>query len=471
MTELRIALTEKQKQFLRAVEKYPVTLYGGAKGGGKSHGLRNILLLRRFQYPNSIGAIFRKTYPELEGNHIRPMFKQFPELRKYYNESKKILQLPNGSSIEFCYCESERDLDNYQGREFHDLGIEEAGQWTEASIQRLRGSNRSASSVIPARTLLTGNPGGPGHAYLKRVFVERKFTPLERAEDYAFVQALVDDNPALMESDPEYVRRLEAEPNEVLRKAYRWGDWDIFAGQYFSEIRRHIHVIKPFDIPHHWSRFGSYDFGFNHPAAFGWFATDTDGNVYMYREYIKAQQRVDQFALHVKRFEDTAKLYPIIGGLDCWTKKGVINDKTPPTIAEEFQSHGLSLQKAIVDRIQGATQLRKYLAWQDIPGRDKPRFFIFDTCPLTYDCLTRMQHDPDHMEDVLKVDSVAGDPNSGDDAYDMVRYALMSRPPLTDQPRPSYPWGTPEWARQQTEDMEEAAIEHFNKQSEDLYTG
>lgn len=464
MTELKIALTEKQKAFLHAVEKFPVTFYGGAKGGGKSHGLRNIILLRRFQHPGSIGAIFRKSFPELEGNHIGPIFRQFPELRRYYNESKKILFLPNGSSLEFCYCENDKDLDRYQGREFHDLGIEEAGQWTEAAIQRLRGSNRSSNPNIKPRTLLTGNPGGPGHAYLKRVFVEKRFKPEEVPSDYAFIQALVDDNPALMENDPDYVRRLEAEPNLALRKAFRWGDWDIFAGQFFSEIRREVHVVKDFEIPHHWNRFGAYDFGFNHPASFGWFACDSDGNVYLYRVFNKPRLRIDQQCAELLRFKDTEDLYPVVAGHDCWTKKGIINDKTPPTIAEEFQKHGIRLQKAVIDRVQGATQLRNYLAWQDKPNEEvKPKFYIFESCMQAFDCLARMLHDPDHLEDVLKVDAVDGDPDTGDDIYDMIRYGLMSRPAITDPLKPNHPWGSKEWAKEQVDQMEEQAVEHFTE--------
>jgi len=429
--ELRISLQPKQKEFAAALNETPVTLYGGAKGGGKSHGLRNIFLLRRFQYPNSHGAIFRRTYPELEGNHIRPLFAQFPALRSYWNDTKKLLTLPNGSTLEFNHCKNEIDVALYQGREFHDLGIDEAGQWTETMFRTLYGSNRSSNAGIKARCALTANPGGIGHAWLKRLFIERRYNDRERAQDYRFIQALVRDNKALLENDPDYVHRLNTEPNEALRRAFRDGDWDIFAGQYFSEIRREVHFIKPFDIPGHWSRFGSYDFGFNHPAAFGWFAVDEDGNIYLYREFIKAQLRIDQFAAEINRYQDTKKLDRVIAGLDCWAQKGILKSGTPPTIAEEFLEHGITLSRASVDRIQGATQVRNYLAWQNLPnGRTQPRFFIFDTCPITFDCLSRMQHDPDRIEDVLKQDSTEGDPHSGDDPYDMVRYALMSRPML-----------------------------------------
>lgn len=461
---LNISLQPKQKLFLRTIEQTPITFYGGAKGGGKSKAARDIMLYRRFKHSDTHGGLFRRTYKELEGNHIRPIFKEYPELRSFWNDSKKLLTLPNGSTLEFCHAENEKDVDLYQGREFEDLAIEEAGQWTEPMFRKLLGSNRSAKQGFKPRCMLTGNPGGIGHTWLKRLFIERRFNELERPQDYAFIQALVDDNQALIDNDPDYVHRLNSEPNEALRRAYRFGDWDIFAGQYFGEIRREVHLIRPFEIPHHWNKFGAYDFGFNHPAAFGWFATDTDGNVYLYREFIKAGLRIDQFSREINRFEDTKDLAPIVAGWDCWTKKGVLNESTPPTIAEEFMRHDIILKKAVIDRVQGASQLRKYLAHQNLSsGRDKPKFFIFNTCPISFDCLTRMQHDPDHVEDVLKVDATEGDPQSGDDAYDMVRYGLMSRPALTDEPRVIHPWGSPAWAANEVKDMEQQAQDYFEK--------
>lgn len=456
MIELRISLQPKQRVFADTVENVPVTFYGGAKGGGKSAGMRLIMLMRRLKYPGSHGAIFRRTYPELEGNHIRPLLDAYPVLKKFWNNSKKLLSLPNGSTLQFCHCKNEADVDLYQGREFHDLGIEEAGQWSEGMFRKLLGSNRSSKAGIKPRALLTGNPGGIGHTWLKRLFIERRFKERERPEDHAFIQALVDDNPILLENDPDYVHRLNSEPNEALRKAYRYGDWDIFAGQFFGEINREVHFIPAFAIPPHWTRFGAYDFGFNHPAVFGWFACDEDGNVYLYRELAKAQQRVDQFAALVNKHPDTAQLDYIKAGHDCWTKKGIVKTGTPPTIAEEFGNHGLILTKAVIDRIQGAAQVRNYLAWKDLPGgRTKPRFSIFQNCPITYECLCRMQTDPDRPEDVLKQDATEGDPMTGDDAYDMVRMGLMSRPILAAPPPVYHKPGTEAWAQQQAKRMEE----------------
>jgi hypothetical protein len=179
----------------------------------------------------------------------------------------------------------------------------------------------------------------------------------------------------------------------------------------------------------------------------------------MYREMVQAQLRVDQFIEKIKAYSDTMQLERIIAGLDCWAMKGVTKSGIPPTIAEEFMEQGLVLSKASTDRIQGANQLRQYLAWRDRPNQ-KPKLFIFNTCPITFDTISRMQTDPDRIEDVLKQDSTNGDVTAGDDAYDMLRYFLMSRPYLAN-PAPKPKRGTDEFFKAEENEMFENVL---NKQ-------
>lgn len=453
MLELKIKLQPKQKEFREALDKYSTVGFGGARGGGKSYALRNIFLIRRFEYPKSTGAIFRKSYPELFANHIQPMFQEHPGLRTYWSEAKKILTLPNGSTLQFCHCSNESDLSLHQGREWADLGFDEAGQTSEQIIRTLQGSNRSSIPGTPVRTALTMNPGGPNHGFLKRIFIDRRFNERERPNDYHFIQSLISDNKALTENDPDYVHRLNTETSEALRKAYLYGDWEILAGQFYSELRRDAHIIDPFHIPEHWNRFGALDFGYNHPAAVGWFATDEDGNTYLYRELVKAQMRADQIAEFMLQFPETKDM-TFSAGHDCWAKRSsVVNQAqgNPPTIAEEFLAHGIHLKHAVIDRVAGAAHLRSYLALRG--EKQKPRFYMFKTCPISYDTISRMVHDPNRVEDVLKVDAIEGDPTTGDDAYDMVRYGLMSRPAITDKLAPKHAVGSPGWYAQQATEI------------------
>ena len=427
MNEIRIALTPKQTDFDSAINKYRNTFYGGAKGGGKSFGLRSIFLKRSIEYPNTRSVIFRKTYPELYNNHIAPILTDFPFLREYYSQQNKEIKFPNGSVLMFRHCQYERDLALHQGVEYHLLGIEEAGEWPEDWFWILKGCNRSSIPGIEPKSAMTGNPGGIGHKWLKRLFIDKQYRDFEDPKDYVFIPARVYDNPALMDVDPNYINVLKANKNPLLVKAYLEGSWDLQAGQFFEELSRDMHIVDPFEIPDHWERFGAYDYGYNHPSVFGWFAVNEDGRVYLYREFVGSKRQVEDLVREFMEHEDTTKLHGgIYAGRDCFNKHDGVS------IAEKFadySDHNIVLEPADVDRINGAMQVRDYLyPREDVDGKIKPMFQMFKTCPISFDTLINMQHDSKRPEDVLKIDANAEDPFSGDDCYDMIRYGLMSRP-------------------------------------------
>lgn len=429
--EIDIALQPKQLEFLRGIDAKRELLFGGGRGGGKSRGLRSVHLIRRIRFAKSKGTIWRRTYPELERNHIRPLFVEHPQLRQFYNEQKRLLTLPNGSTQEFCYAESRRDLVKAQGSECDDLGLEEAGDWEEDEYETLLATNRS--SEHEAKSQLTANPGGRGHAWLKRRFVH------SNDPTRGFIQSLLSDNPALVHNDPNYKRVLENIKNDALRRAWLLGDWDITAGTYFTELNRKIHLIEPFKIPLHWKWFGGYDYGFNHPAVWSFWVSDEDGNSYLVKEIYKAGLGIaDQAkAVHdaLEHFVETGqksdRSIVFQAGHDCWAKK----KGTDPTIAEDFIKLKIVLVRANISRVLGAKHVREYLTpRKSAKGVVAPRAYFFNTCPKIFDCLERMVNDPDNLEDVLKVDSVEGDPNTGDDGYDGgVRYPLMSRPSIANK--------------------------------------
>lgn len=437
---IRIALSVKQTLAERAVRKFKKVLYGGAKGGGKSHWLRMVMIARRIMYPGSVGYIFRRNLGELEANHITPMFDQFPQLYQYWNDGKKTLHLPNGSRLRFAYVEHRGQLRKFQGREMQDLGVEEAGDWPYDHVEYLEKQRRSAKIGIPTRTLFTGNPGGIGHAWLKRLFIDRDFRENENPEDYHFIQALVEDNPALMKADPDYVRELESIRDPVLREAWRNGNWDIVAGQFFEKLSRKIHLIPRFKIPDWWIRVGAYDYGFGHPASFGWYAIDEEGNAVKYRELVKAQTLIKDFAKLINQHPDTRLLQSIWAGRDCFTKRSnpLGEDHTAikgPSVADKFAEYKLFLKPANVARVDGARQMREYLEpFENALGETTAGLRFTEDCPITFATIARMQRDPDNIEDVEKVDSEYGSTDSGDDAYDETRHFIMSRPPRSKEP-------------------------------------
>lgn len=222
--------SEKQMEFFMSEAKF--TAYGGARGGGKSWALRYKLLLLCLNYPGIRTIIIRRSYPELYENHVLPLLKilEGTSLASYSEEHKEF-KFVNGSTIKLGYLSNEKDLLRYQGQEFDIIAIDEATQIVENAFRILCASLRGAND-FPKRVYLTCNPGGVGHGFVKRLFIDRAYRKGERAEDYRFIRALAYDNKALLGSDPGYIDRLEALP-EKLRKAWLYGEWDVFEGQFF----------------------------------------------------------------------------------------------------------------------------------------------------------------------------------------------------------------------------------------------
>ena len=172
------------------------------------------------------------------------------------------------------YCARDADLDALQGQEYDVIYLDEATQLSEYQMKAITACCRGVNS-FPKRIYYTCNPGGQGHAYIKRIFIERRYLANENPDEYAFIQALVDDNTALMEAQPDYVAQLDALP-EKLREAWRFGRWDVFEGQVFGEFvddpehykdRRFSHVIEPFKVPESWRIYRGFDWGYAKPFS------------------------------------------------------------------------------------------------------------------------------------------------------------------------------------------------------------
>ena len=209
--------------------------------------------------------IVRRTYPELINNHVNTLRKELLDIATY-NDKDKVLKFINGSSINFTYCDNDKDLDRLQGVEYDVIFLDEATQLSEYQMKTITACLRGVNA-FPKRVYYTCNPGGQGHGYIKRIFIDKRYEEGENPEDYTFIQSLVTDNKALIEMQPDYIKQLEALPPK-LREAWLYGRWDVYEGQFFEEFRetpdltkcheagiteeeakeqgRWTHVIKPF---------------------------------------------------------------------------------------------------------------------------------------------------------------------------------------------------------------------------------
>ena len=416
--------------------------YGGAAGGGKTDTLLLVGTIGSLSFHNLNIGYFRRKFPQLEGPGGAILRSQ--ELIKHiceWKEQKHRWIFPNGSLIQFCHCQNPVDVYNYQSQQFDILLIDEATQFTEEMIDYLITRNRKTidDPRFTPFTVLATNPGNVGHASFKRRFITigtpetvHNFTyPTNIVRKHYFIPSKLADNQILQKRDPTYKDRIST--SELTRKMLLEGEWDVYAGQAFGEMRREVHIIQPKEVPKHWTRFGAYDHGYNHPYSFGIYAVDEDGVVYKTALSTGRFKRIDEIAREMERVSGgTDTLEYIVAGHDCWSTQR----DGGPTIAEQFRRlpKPIYIRQANIDRIQGANQMRKYFAWKGItPNPDgtmsdgKPRFYFFANCSSSYDCISQMLFDDSRPEDVLKVDA---DDNGrgGDDEYDETRYALMSRP-------------------------------------------
>ncbi len=195
---------EKQRLFFESQKRF--IGYGGARGGGKSWALRTKFILLALEYSGLKLLLLRKTLPELRENHLLPMLSQLNGIARYKRDERAFI-FPNGSRIRLGYCDTENDIYQYQGQEYDVIGVEECTHFTFSQIQFLTTCNRTTREDFKPRMYFTGNPGGVGHNWFKRLFVKGRYEENEDPEDYVFIPATIDDNTVLMNSNPEYVSR------------------------------------------------------------------------------------------------------------------------------------------------------------------------------------------------------------------------------------------------------------------------
>ena len=436
------------KQELFLMDTHPHVGFGGARGGGKSWVARLKASLLSLKYGGIRICIVRRTYPELMENHIKPLKELLrigaKDSPAKYNDSRKEMRFINGSEILFRYCNSENDLNNFQGVEFDIVIIDEATQlkqeWIEKICACVRGTNN-----FPKRVYYTMNPGGASHGYFKRLFIDKVYEVGENPDDYSFIQSLVTDNKALMESNPEYLKMLEKLPPK-LKKAWLEGRWDVFEGAFFEEFRvtpdpqacydagitveeaaeQHLwtHVIKPFDIPNSWKIYRSYDFGFGKPFACNWYAVDYEGCAYMIAELYGCTSTPNEGVKWSPemQFREIARIeseHPLLRGkrIHGVADPSIWDGSRGIAIIEEAEKQHLWFDKGINDRIPGWMQIHERFKFDE---HGKAMLYIFSTCKDTIRVIPLMMYDEHKPEDL--------DTDLEDHIPDSLRYFCMMRP-------------------------------------------
>ena len=404
--------------------------FGGARGGAKTHATFAQISLDDCQRRDGLKFLFLRKVAKSARESITDLRRKVLFMCPHeYKEQSGTIKFKNTSHIILGHFNYEKDIDQYLGLEYDGIAIEEATQLSEAKRKDILTCLRTSRQDWRVRDYNTTNPGGVGHEWFKRTFI----IPFRKGQETntRFIPSTVYDNKMV---DGDYRGKLETLTGWK-RGAWLEGDWDIAAGQFFTNFRYDKHVIKPFEIPSHWQVWASLDYGFNHPTTCHLFAKN-DGIIYVVGEYGERKKLVPSHAEAIKQmFKRTlgdnfmARLNAFVAGQDAFAQRG---NESGKTIADQYKDNGINLTPANTDRISGAGQILGLLG--DVENNIEPKLFFFESCPKVIEQIPTLQHDPNRPEDVLKVD-IDEDGNGGDDYYDDLRYGVMANTVKSEIPK------------------------------------
>ena len=427
-----------QSNFLSASERE--VLYGGSAGGGKSYAMLADPL-RYMGHPSFSGLLLRHTTEELRELIFKSQ-EMYPKIWPGIKWSERKMQwtAPSGARLWMSYLDKEDDVLRYQGLAFSWIGFDELTQWaTPFAWNYMRSRLRSTAPDLPIFMRATTNPGGRGHHWVKKMFIDpaphgKPFdaTDIETTEvlrypaghakagkplfKRRFIPARLSDNPYLAEQG-DYEAMLLSLPEQQRRQLLD-GDWDIKEGAAFTEFDRNIHVVEPFYIPSNWVKFRACDYGYGSKSGVVWFAVAPNEQLIVYRElYVSKVLAADLADMIVDlEAEDGNIKYGVLDS-SLWHKRG----DTGPSLAEQMIQRGCRWRpsdRSKGSRVAGKNEIHRRLQVDEYT--EEPRMVFFDTCTNMVAQLPALPIDKRNPEDI--------DTTSEDHLYDALRYGIMSRP-------------------------------------------
>ena len=416
----------RQVEAIEAVQGEPVfILIGGAAGGSKSKGLREIAHAECLKRSGFKVLLLRRTFGELASNHIEDSTLEAPEMGAECVPSAKVVRYPNGSILQFGHCETTSDAAKYLSSEYDLIIFDELVTFELSQFLLISSRARSTKAGLVPKVLCGTNPGGPQSHWVRMRFIDKNVDleafPDYRPEEWVFIPSKLEDNPYL---DEQYERKLLNLPAE-LRKAYRDGDWDIFPGQYFGEFRKATHV-GVLNVPPKAVWYRAIDGGYVKPGAVLWIAV-WDGRAYVRHEWIPTRVLNSDQAKGIKKLTTEFGIKGVrftVADTSLWTPEA----DTGESAAETFARHGVPLLQASKDRVNGWKRLRE---WLRLAPDGKPWLMVHPDCAYLIRTLPSLLSDKGKPEDV--------DTDGEDHAADALRYFVMSRPaPVSSTPVEAY---------------------------------
>jgi len=427
-----------QTDFLASTEQE--VLYGGSAGGGKSYAMVADPV-RYLGNPNARMLLVRRSTEELRelisvSKQLYP--KAIPGIK--FMERDKTWVSPSGATLWMSYLDRDDDVMRYQGQAFNWIGFDELTQWpTPYPWNYMRSRLRTTrASGLPLYMRATSNPGGPGHQWVKKTFIDPS-TPSEAfwATDTdsgeticwpkghtkegeplfkrRFIPATLFDNPYLAD-DGMYEANLLSLPEHQRRQLLE-GDWDINEGAAFPEFNRKEHVVEPFDIPSSWVKFRACDYGYGSATGVLWFTVSPSEQLIIYREMYVSKVTATDLADLILEAEDGEKIRYGVLDSSLWHNRG----DTGPSLAEQMIMKGCRWRpsdRSRGSRVAGKNEIHRRLQMDEFT--EEPRMVFFNNCTNTISQIPAIPLDKNNPEDV--------DTHAEDHLYDALRYGIMTRP-------------------------------------------
>ena len=427
-----------QTDFLASTEQE--VLYGGSAGGGKSYAMVADPV-RYLGNPNARMLLVRRSTEELRelisvSKQLYP--KAIPGIK--FMERDKTWVAPSGATLWMSYLDRDDDVMRYQGQAFNWIGFDELTQWpTPYPWNYMRSRLRTTrASGLPLYMRATSNPGGPGHQWVKKTFIDpntpsepfwatdtdsgeticwpkghsREGEPLFKRR---FIPATLFDNPYLAD-DGMYEANLLSLPEHQRRQLLE-GDWDINEGAAFPEFNRKEHVIEPYDIPNSWVKFRACDYGYGSATGVLWFTVTPSEQVVVYREMYVSKVTATDLADMILEAEDGEKMRYGVLDSSLWHNRG----DTGPSLAEQMNMKGCRWRpsdRSRGSRVAGKNEIHRRLQVDEFT--EEPRLVFFNNCTNTISQIPSIPLDKNNPEDV--------DTHAEDHLYDALRYGIMTRP-------------------------------------------
>jgi len=470
------------------------TVYGGARGGGKSYACcakmaldvverytESQILRKKYNrneyrnyvdngvkyfykllidYPDYQGCCIRRTEPELNANTLVEQRKIYPQFGGKWNKQFRKWEFPSGAEILNRPCHRDEDLNFFQGQNFHRIYIGELTQFTLQYVEEIESCCRSSHEFIKARKIYDCNPGKIGHKWVKKKYIDVCRPKVDGAkvyleeydiwyqpkkpgdiyttadgETYWFIPSTVFDNEYLCNRDKNYVRNLLSK-NRILREMWLFGNWDVFAGQYFDMWDDDVHVMdekkffnardgleliekkRHFDWSD-WSLYRSFDYGFKAPWAGGFYAVHNVSRDIVkfgeiYETGLTSSQQAKkclEYSMVNYNLSNDDFILNLADPKSYWKRHDTGDDFVRPK--DYYDEEGIFLTEANNERVQGAMMVAEALR---IRKDGTARLVILSNCINTIDTIPNLPADENRPEDV--------DTKAEDHTYDEMRYFL-----------------------------------------------